>query len=336
MSETILSRLKKDAVASHDYVPVGEVHDPAYAPPQDLTQHKAHTKVPADASDDDTIQVFLFKSDEDESLGIQLNEFLVVVSVQEGSPADHANIPAKHRIVTVNGELVSTLQDFGRALGRAENPMEIDLRLVPPPQKMVFHPELVDKAVAAILTDADLDLSLWKVNPRYDFLNETSPYHSVFQSRYDAALEGFEFIDRMVEAFKAHKFAASSSAVNLQTCGVDDCESAIRWLDSFTESQNVEKNSYEDLKEKTMTLNAAQGISTDQGGPITEAPMVEITGDMLTLEEAMRISAEALKESIPHDPFLLELTRGEQGQESLEEEAKGVEEKAESPVKEEK
>ena len=266
--------------------------------------------------EDDSIQIFLFKSSEDEPLGIQLNEFLVVVSVQEGSPAYHANIPARHRVITVNHELVATLQDFGRVLTSTAKPLEIHLRLVPLGQKAVFHADLVDKAVVRMFSESDLDLSILSANPRFDFLNETSPYHTLFKQRYDATSRAIEFIERMVEAYKADKFAKSTISFSYNSYVIEESDSALRWLDAFTEERKSEENTLLHQRKRMATTGVVmRGESPLQGLPtfihptdlqtavIQEAPMAVSESD-LTLDSALKLSEEVFANELPYDPFL--------------------------------
>ncbi|KNH07616.1 hypothetical protein XU18_1710 [Perkinsela sp. CCAP 1560/4] len=259
--------------------------------------------------DDDSIEIYLFKSREDESLGLQLNEFLVIVSVQNGSPAYHANVPTRHRVVTVNHQLVTALSDFSRVLSNLANPLEIHLRLVPLGHKSVFYPELVDKAVVRMLTESDLDVDTLSVNPRFDFLNETSPYHSVFRQRYEATAAALEFLDRTAVSFKADKFSKSVQSASYHTCTGEEYDSAIRWLENFIEPKKTGDNT--NFLYGTSTPQNFLAMSedpsntmTDQRVVIAEAPMASISENAIGIEEALKLSEDAFTTEIPYDPFM--------------------------------
>ena len=152
----------------------------------------------------------------------------MVVGIHENSVAYRAHVPLRHRVVLVNGQLVSNLDQFRHALATDGSGLDIKLRLSPTVLRSQLNQELLDKVVARIISGEEIDLEALKANVRYEFLHEASPFHSAFTRRLEAARTVMKYLDDFeVSLEETDEFEAAKE------CTDEELDAALKWLDTF-------------------------------------------------------------------------------------------------------
>eukprot|EP00759_Apiculatamorpha_spiralis_P057072 PhF_6_TR8437/c0_g1_i1/m.13148 len=175
------------------------------------------------------VNIQLVKSIPQDPLGLHVDDNLVVIHVAPMSVAAKANTPLRHRIVLVDGRLVTTKQQLAQVLEAIPSTkMELSMKLVPMSMRNALDVEALDTLIDMQYMEVPLNFDELKANPKYEFLNPESIYHN-------------DYLSRLEEAMKVKKIIANAAAfaTSVSADVVDkDFEEALRYLASKEPNNN--------------------------------------------------------------------------------------------------